>query len=273
MDPAAQITGRHLKDFLSNPTLRETKFVTANCFAKSIEVQGSVYIQNTLNNVRVDEVLSDVVYKHEAEPKCTSFKTFSTISAPNIDLTSNLVNGMRVDDFVTIDSDQTFNVNKLHGNVFFNKLNLGGLFNDINVTELDENTIKLSGEQFTETELIFDGPPGAFAIDANVLNIQTTINNLPVNDFIRIDEDFELNEDITLNVFVANECVVGGAVNGAGKINGYNVSALEKSCLSRRHEQQILESFHVRTAILRGTFDANHVNNYDFQEALNILKV
>lgn len=224
----------------------------------------------------VDEVLSDVIYKHEPEPMCNSFKTFTTISAPNIDLTSNLVNGMRLDDFVTIDSDQTFNVNKLHGNIFFNILNLGGLFNNINVTELDENTIKLNGEQFTETELIFDVPPGSFAIDANVLQIETTINNLPVNDFIAIDENFELDDDITLNEFVANECVVGGSVNdagGNGTINGYNVNALEKSCLSRGHEQQMLESFHVRTAILRGTFDANHVNNYDFQEALNILKV
>lgn len=263
-----------MKDFMANPTLLDTNFVTANCIAKSIEVQGGVYIQNTLNGMHVDNVLADVVYKHESETKCTAFKTFSTLSAPNIELTSNLVNGMVLSDFVTIDSDQTFNVNKLNGNVFFSRLNLGGMFNYINVTELDENTIKLSGEQFTEAELIFDVPSEEFAINANALEILMTINNLPVNDFIGIDEDIELHEDITVNTFVADECVVGGLVNsdvGNGRINGYDVQALQKSYLSKSHEQSFLEPFHVRTAILRGDFDANYVNNYDFQAALNHL--
>lgn len=260
---------------MANPTLLDTNFVTANCIAKSIEVQGSVFIQNTLNDQHVDNVLSDVIYKHEPEPKCSSFKTFSSMSATNIELTSNLVNGIQLDDFVTTDSDQTFNVDKMHGNVFFSRLNLGGLFNYINATELDENTIKLFGEQYTEAELIFEGPYDGFAVDANALDILTTINKLSVDDFIGVDENFKLNDDITLNTFVANECIVGGKVNGGlddGKINGWNVQALEKSYLSKNREQQIFESFHVRTAMLRGTFDANHVNNYDFQEALNILK-
>lgn len=259
---------------MANPTLLETNFVTANCIAKTIEVDGSVYIQNTLNDLHVDDVLSDVVYKHEPEPKCTAFKTYSSISAPNIRLTSDLVNGIYLEDFVTTDSDQTFNVNKLHGNVFFNTLHLGGLFNYINATELDENAIKLSGDQYTEAELIFERASGGFTIDAKALEIRETINNLPVNDFIGVDEDFELFEDISVNTFVANECVVGGTVKGGAgsKINGWDVKALEQSYLSRSRDQQILESFHVRTAILRGTFDANNVNGYDFQAALNYLK-
>lgn len=264
-----------MQDFLANPTLSETNFVTANCIAKSIQVEGSIYVQSTLNGQPVDEVLSDVVYKHEPETKCTSFKTFSSISAPNIALTSKLVNGMSLDDFVTVDSDQSFNVNKIHGNVFFNTLHLSGLFNYINATELDENSIKLFGDQYTEAELIFEGPAGGFIIDTNALDILSTINNLPVGDFIGIDENFELNEDITLNGLVANECVVGGTVNGGagnGQINGWDVGALEKTYLSKSREQQIVEPFHVRTAILRGSFDANHVNNFDFQQALNILK-
>lgn len=264
-----------MQDFLANPTLLETNFVTANCIAKSIEVQGSVYIQNALNGIRLDDVLSDVVYKHEPEPKCTSYKTFTSIAAPNIDLTSDLVNGMLLEDFVTFDTDQTFSVNKLHGNVLFSRLSLGGLFNYINATELDENSIKLSGDQFTEAELIYEGPDEGFAIAASTLDIQKTINNVPVADFIDVDEDFELTEDITLNAFVANECVVGGIVRdgtGDGKVNGWDVKALEKSYLSKSHEQQLFDTFHVRTAILRGTFDANFVNNYNFQEAQNILK-
>lgn len=260
---------------MANPTLLETKYVKANCIVKSIEVEGGVYVQSTLNGHRVDDMLSDVIYKHESETKCASFKTFNSISAPNIELTSKLVNGMLLDDFVTTDSDQTFHVNKLRGNIFFSNLKLGGLFNFINVTELDENTIKLSGEQFTEAELIFEGENGGIAIDANALDILATINDLPVDKFIGIDENFELNEDVTLNEFVANECVVGGMVNGGAgnaKINGWDVNALQKSYLSKSREQQMLEPFHVRTVILRGTFDANYVNNFDFQDALNILQ-
>lgn len=248
---------------------------------KSIEVQGSVYIQGNVIDQRqpiefqVDDVLSDVVYKHEPETTCTSFKTFQSISAPNIELTSNLVDGIQLKDFVTSDTDQTFNVSELHGIFHFVRLSVDGLFNNINVTELDENSVKLLGEQYTGIELVFDESLGSFAIDANALQITTAINEVPVAEFIGLEENVEFFEDITLNSIDVNECFIGQEISSGddyGQINGHNVRSLEKTYMSRSREQQMPESFHVQTAIIRGAFDANFLNNYDFRDALTILK-
>lgn len=274
MSPTGKIAGRHLNDFLANPTLLQTSVVTSSCLINSMEVDGSIFIQNTLNNLMLDDILSDVIYKHEPAPKCNSFKIFRSLIAPNIKLTSNRVNGIRFDDFVTNDTDQTFNVNKIHGDVFFNQLKLDGLFNFINITELDENSIKLSGEQYTEAELIFK-KGNALDIDVNQLEIIETINNMNVTDFIGIDENFELAEDVILNTITTNECIIGGEINsniGGGSLNGWRLKELENSYLSKSKEQQINVPFYVHTAVVRGPFIANEINGYNFTEALVILK-
>lgn len=183
--PNGTISGRHLDEFLSNPTLRETSQIRANCYINSLEIDGPLYVTNTMNNIILDDVLSDVVYKHEPSPKINSLKRFASVQAPNIELTSNVINGISFSSFVTKDTEQTFHVNKLNANVQFNRLNLGGLFNFVNITDLDINAIKLFGEQYTNAELIFkDGD--YLNIDAGQLKVLDTINNISVSYFSRI---------------------------------------------------------------------------------------
>lgn len=149
MSPNGTISGRHLDDFLANPTLQQINHIDSNCLVNSIEVDGSIYIQHTLNDIDLDALLSDVVFKHEPNRKCKSFKTFQSISAPNIVLSSNLVNGISLDSFVTRDTDQSFNVDNIHGDIFFSHLNLDGLINGINVTDLDLNAVKFNLSTFS----------------------------------------------------------------------------------------------------------------------------
>lgn len=274
MSPNGTISGRHLDEFLANPTLNETQFVTSNCIVNSIEVDGSIYVQHTLDGIALDEILSDVVYKHEPISIVSAFKTFKTLSAPNIRLTSNLINGITFDDFVTSDTVQHFKVNKIYGNVIFNELFLEGLFDYINVTELDQNSIKLFGEQYTEAELIFERDNQAISIEVNELEIRERLNDESVDNFIGLDENVEINEDIILASIKSNECILNGEIIGGhdlARVNGYPIKVIENAHFSRKQPQQIIEPFHVRTAILRGKFDANHFNGYDFQEALDIL--
>lgn len=178
--PNATISGRHLDEFLSNPTLRETNQIRANCYINSLEINGPVFVTGTINDIFLDDVLSDIVYKHEPSPQINSFKTFASLQAPNIELTSNVVNGIPFSSFVTKDTEQTFHVNKLNANVQFDRVNLGGLINFINITELDMNSIKLFGEQYTNAELIFkDGD--YLNIDAEQIEVLDKINNISVS--------------------------------------------------------------------------------------------
>lgn len=134
-----------------------------------------------MNDIFLDDVLSDIVYKHEPAPQINSFKRFASVQAPNIELTSGLVNGIPFSAFVTKDTVQTFNVNKLDANVQFERLNVGGLIDFINITEVDMNSIKLFGEQFTNAELIFEDGDH-LNIDAGQLEVLDTINNISVSD-------------------------------------------------------------------------------------------
>lgn len=178
--PNGTVSGRHLDEFLSNPTLRETNQIRANCFINSLEIDGPLYVTKTMNDIFLDNVLSDIVYKHEPSPKINSLKRFASLQAPNIQLTSNVVNGIPFSSFVTIDTEQTFHVNKLNANVQFDRLNLQGLINFVNITDLDMNAIKLFGEQFTNAELIFED--GDYLnIDAGRLEVLDTINDISVS--------------------------------------------------------------------------------------------
>lgn len=185
--PNGTITGRHLDEFLANPTLRETTLIHANSFINSLEVNGNVYV-TSIDDVFVDDILSDVVYKHETSPTITSFKRFSSLQS-NIQIASGLVNDIPFSSFVTKDTEQVFNVSNLHGDVFFQHLTLDGLFNFVNVTDLDMNAIKLFGDQYTNAELEFqDGDH--INIEANEFIILDTINDQNVCNFFSSIEQF-----------------------------------------------------------------------------------
>lgn len=174
------ISGRHLDEFLSNPTLYETNQIRANVIFNTLEIEQSLYVQNTIDDVHLDDVLRDIVYKHESSPKINSFKKFQSIQAPNIKLTSKFINDHPLSSFMTRDTEQTFHADKLQANVSFQHLHLDGLFDFMNVTDLDMNSIKLFGDQYTDAELIFkDGD--YLHIDAKRLDVLDTINNVDVS--------------------------------------------------------------------------------------------
>lgn len=204
--PNGTISGRHLDEFLSNPTLLETNQIRANCYINSLEIDGPLYITNTINDIFLDDILSDIVYKHEPSPQINSLKRFASIQAPNIQLTSNVVNGIPFSSFVTKDTEQTFHVNKLNADVRFDRLNLDGLFNFINITELDSNAIKLFGDQYTNAELIFED--GDYLnIDAAQLQVLETINNINVS--YKICSSFNLSTLTYENfIFMKREKIV-----------------------------------------------------------------
>lgn len=174
------ITGRHLDEFLSNPTIRESNQIRARCTIDTLEIDGPLIVQNTMDGLVLDDVLSNVVYKDEKAPIIiNSFKRFKSVQAPNIELTSKLINGIPLSAFVTTDTEQTFHISKLDANVYFQKVTTEGLFDFVNITELDMNSIKVFGEQYTNADLIFK--KGDYLnIDAARLDVLETINGIDV---------------------------------------------------------------------------------------------
>lgn len=201
-------------------------------------------------------------------------KTFNSISG-NIFLNSQLINDIPLLDYMTKDTDQTIDISHIYGNVYFNKLQLNGLFNYVNITELDDRAIKLSGEQYTEVELVFE--KGVILdLDVNELEIRKTLNNIDVNQFISIDEDFELHQDVTLNALVVENCTIYGkiesSIEGDGSVNGWNLRELKNLYLSKNYEQKINVPYFVNTAIVKAGFHAEFVNGFHFPSIIETLK-
>lgn len=273
MSPTGSISGRHLNEFLANPTLHETLNINSNCFFKSIQVEGPVFIRQTLNDVNLDDLLGDVVYKHEPKPEITSFKTFDSIKASNIQIKSNLLNDIPLDAYVTKNTEQEFSVDHIDGDVFIDRLNIDGLVDFINVTELDMNAIKLFGEQFTDAELIFEG--NDTIINASQIVVRETINDIDVNNFIDINSGFEVYGDITLDTLLVNNCTVNGDVVGDDlmvTVNGFSLTKLRDSHLSRSDPQEIVEAVVFDKVVVRNGFDADKINGFDYKQAVDVLQ-
>lgn len=100
------------------------------------------------------------------------------------------------------------------------------------------------------------------------------IKKLQVNDYINIDEDFDLPKNVHLDVLKANNVIIGGEIKGERSflVNGFNLQDLAETHLSKNNSQNITRPVNIPRAVLRGGFNTNYFNNYDFKEAVQILK-
>lgn len=178
-----------------------------------------------------------------------------------------------MDNYVTKDTDQVFHATKIYGNVFFNQLRLDGLFDSVNVTDLDMNSVKILGDQYTNAEFIFENPD--LIVEATQLDITETINGIPVKDFININDDFELVGDVVVDSLYVNECNVDGEINSKvpnREINGWHIDELMNLYLSEKHFQAVKDPITIETAIIRGPLDATFVNGFNLKETRDILR-
>lgn len=241
----------------------ESNVISSDCLFQNLQVEGSIIITNDCNGVNLDNILSDVVYKSEPKPVITSLKTFESVES-TVELTSNLINGIPVDHYMTIDTTQEIHFDQFIGNVIINNLYTDGLFDFINITELDLNSIKLTGEQFTEAELIFTGDE--INIDVDTVEIQSLFNGLSSKDLIRIDEALEINGNVIVNSVMINDLVISGEVNGNGVINGRSLSEFDQIRFSRTRAQDITSLYHIENVGINNDIDSLYVNGLDITD-------
>lgn len=258
------INGKHLDDFKPNLSLLESNIVLSDCLFQSLQVDGPIFITNDCNGVLLDDLLSDVVYKSNPKPIISSFKTFESVESV-VELTSNLINNIPVDDFMTTDTTQDISFDQFIGYVLINQLYTNGLFDFINVTELDRNSIKLMGEQFTEAELIFESSE-ELNIDADTVDIQRTFNGLSVNDLIRVDESMEINGNVILNSALITDLVISGEVNGNSVVNGISLGEFDAIRFSRTRNQDVTSMYHIESVVIDNDIDSTYVNGIDIAD-------
>lgn len=237
-----------------------------------MEVRGSIYIKGKLNKIKLDDILSDVVYTYDPNVEISSRKTFQNVSFNGgLFVTSNLVNGIDLDIFLTKSSEQILNISQITGNVTFDHLMIDGVFNGINITELDLNSIKIFGDQFTEAELIFNNPAEDDLIDieANEIRIADKYNSFSADDFILTTSDFVLRSDVFFKDVLIDHLELRRDLTGNGFLNKINLENFNKTRFSLSQPQEITGSFYIKSGRILGNFDVKKINHIEMNNFLD----
>lgn len=199
IDGDAQVIGPYLDKFLPNPSLLDSNVINASCRFRKLIVDGTVTIRNEIGGINLDKVFGDIVYDTDKNVTLMGLKRFETIEFANdLTITSGLINDRHLDEFVTSDTEQILNISYIKGDLEFMDLKLGGLFSGINVTELDRDTIKTNGDQYTEAELEFV-TDNDYDIIANKILIEDSINGQSVDDLIAERKNIVIHDHIELD--------------------------------------------------------------------------
>lgn len=261
------ISGKQLDAFLPNPTLQHTREVSAACNFKELIVQGSVAVEETLNGQNLAATLADVVYETPdgTEVIITAAKTFKNLEVQgDVDVSSSFINDMNLENFLMTDREQTATIEKLRGDIFFTNLKIAGLFDGINATELEHNSVRTFGDQFIETPIIISEGNRVEATSAGITKI---LNEIPVGDFLLLNQPMNLAgaQDLIFNDLQVENLKLDGDVVGAGTFASLNLTDLMTNHLSKTRPQVILAPARVKSLTTNGTFHSDTINGKDFE--------
>ncbi|GAB0091527.1 female sterile (1) nasrat [Sergentomyia squamirostris] len=269
-----KVYGRHLDEFLENPTLLETKHVRSACIFRDLRVEGNLFINETVNEIDLHAILSDAIYATDKTINVSSFKSFqNVIFNAGIELTSKLLNGIPLAEYVTKDTEQELNLKKITGDIYFHSLTLDGLFNSVNVTELDYNSVKRTGQQHTEAEIIFENDDHEDFMDIIGGNIEITdsINGFKMHDLIDISRDFELDARVEFEELRVDHLMMEGDLIGEFLVNDIDLSDFDRRRLSLSREQTITAPYYIQHANIT-SINVTTINTYPIDHVETLLK-
>ncbi|XP_031341241.1 uncharacterized protein LOC116169316 [Photinus pyralis] len=236
------ITGSFMEKFLPNPGLLETNRISARANFRSLIVEGSVIVSENYNNKNLQDLLQDVIYLTDSYAHVTSVKNFTKgLSVSNgIISTSERVGGIPLSSIITTNTEQTILMQTLNGAVVFQNLLVQGLYSGINITKLDLETVKLSGDQFLPATLVFENDGRMVDLTATKMEISGTLNEFPVANYFYDTDGSERDMEINLIDFSkiqARNVIVEGSL--AGSIDNFSLEEFDKRRLSATRQQTI----------------------------------
>ncbi|CAG9819512.1 unnamed protein product [Phaedon cochleariae] len=260
LNVTGKILGAHIDKFIPNPTLEVTHFIKTNVNFKNIEVEGNIILEDHFNGQNFEGLLNDFVYADEESANITGTKHFSKgLSVQgNLDIESNSINNVNLNSLVTKDTDQDLHMRHLNGAVTINDLIVLGTFNGKNITQLDESLVKLTGEQFIESTLIFNDD-----VHVDKLEIVGKLNDLEASEYLYTSGDVTIDNDIVFENIIVDNMLVKGDLNG--NISNFDLRDIHERYLSYTKDQSIDTDFHVESATVEN-LKAETINGMNFAE-------
>ncbi|ETN58016.1 hypothetical protein AND_010397 [Anopheles darlingi] len=267
LDLRGTVQGKHMDQFLDNPTLLQTKTLDASCEFSEIVVNGPIYIHN-LDGYDLDSALEDVVYNDEPYVEINASKHYRNLRfLEPIQVESNMLGEIHLDELLTKSTDQTLNVSMIVGNVFFNRVQTDGLFAGINVTDWDMGSIKTFGEQYTEATLNFC--PGYSELYVNELEILETLNGVRYDGYYSVDEEIEIKDQtVYLNALYSDTLkLTNSSIDGPSKLlNGVHLPTFDAHRFSLSRPQRFDHDVFIDTLYIDQSLATQFYNGYDVRE-------
>ncbi|CAG9800989.1 unnamed protein product [Chironomus riparius] len=218
-----------------------------------------------MNGQDIKAVLADIVYEKGSDEEIviTGPKAFKSLQIRKEALVlSNYIDNVEIDSIMTTTGNQQVTLNQLYGNIYFSNLKMSGLFDGINATELEMNSIRTFGDQFVQTPLAVSNHLSSSSID-----VKESANDVLVSDFYFIDDQIHFNSNMKigmLDLSVNNIKVINDIV-GTGLLTSLDLKDFEKNHLSRSLEQNIIYPVKVNKLIVGDMFNAKIINGMLFE--------
>lgn len=272
---SSNIEGPHMDQFLSNPTLQQERLVKASCDFRNLRVDGKIIVRANVNGMDINAELEKYLYITEQPMQVNGFKEFKSLQVN--DLHTNLVNGRDVSTFATLDTEQTFNISQMIGKSFyFDSMQLNGLFDFINITELLDKSIRTTGDQVTEAHVIFASTEGSnlftpqVSMTAKNLIIQNALNTFPAADFIDHTNILDYKGMIEGAEIHVDRLYMQGNLQGAAVINGESLEYFNTYRLSKSSDQIITVPTFIQS-VVNSDFQLTRINSMGQKELVDAL--
>lgn len=206
-------------------------------------------------------------FQNEENVKISGVKDFPKgIEVEDLNIESAMINNIKLKDLFTKDHEENIlNMSLLKGNVFIKNLFVHGKFNDYNISELDDSLVKLTGEQFIESTLVFQEE-----LQVENLEISDKLNDHKAEDYLYATADNQIDWDVHLgNIFAENILIEG---NFTGDIHENNFTMIRDRILRYKENQTIQSSFEIRLSEVE-KMEADQINGIDFEDTLDMKKV
>lgn len=184
------------------------------------------------------------------------------IEVENLTIESAMVNNIKVKDLVTKHEEQNlFSIPVLKGDVTIQNLIINGTFNGYNISKFEESLVKLTGEQFIESTLLFEDE-----LVVNKLEISERLNDHKADDYIYATGDNQIDWDVNLEDLIAENVLIEGDFQG--DIEENNFTSIMDRVLRYTGNQSIKVPFEIRSAEV-DNLEVNQINGVDFRDTFN----
>lgn len=250
--------------------LQQSRTINAAATFNNLQVFGPIKVKNTYNGVDLDQLLENALYIDSPNVVVNSYKNIALGTFDEgIHIESEIVNDFYIKDVATKSVEQNLALSHLHGDVIFQKLETSGLFDGINITEVTLDSIKLFGDQYTQAELVFEQVFMLSEIEANHFYVEKYLNNIEVNNLIKIDENTHIQSEVNFNELFVDQCDIYGNFHVPEIVNNIQLKDFAHQHLSISRPQYVSTPMKAHTVTMVGNLRNEYVNSVETSSFTN----